>query len=230
MKTLVHAALLLLFSVGFMVLESVPAEAQIRMGAAAGLNFTSMGDLTGSANGSVANTAYDRRSGWHVGIFVDMAAGFVALRPGLYYMVVGPLFEGGVPLGGSSGGMQPPPSSSAEPDDFDLVYLTIPVDLRLRFNLPVVKPYVFAGPEFRLLQDAEIGTGFRDNLKSFSYAGNVGFGAEVGLLGLRLMPELRYAFDISGITGEEIDFRGVTFVADEEHKTRAVMLRVGILF
>lgn len=214
---------------GLVLAHATAAQAQIRLGVGAGLNFTSIDDISGSVSGISARTAYENRSGWHLGIFVDMAAGPVALRPGLYYILTGPIFQDGVPMGGSGTGTPPP---NADPDDFDLAFITIPVDLRLRLSLPVLTPYVFAGPEFRLLQDAEIGEGFRDNLKTFTFAGNVGLGAEVHLLGLDLMPELRYAFDMSGITGDVIDFRGVEFIADgeERHKTRAVMLRLGLVF
>ena len=44
------------------------------------------------------------------------------------------------------------------------------------------------------------------------------------------MPEFRYTFDISGITGDQFNIRGVELNADDDHKSRTFMLRLGLAF
>ncbi len=209
--------------------HSYRANAQIRFGAAAGLNYTSIDDVRGAVNNADARTAYDNHTGWHVGVFLDMAAGFIAIRPGLYYVDSGPLFEGGFPTGNEFSQSFEDEIDSVT-DDFNIVNIAIPVDVRLRLNLPIIKPYVFGGPEFRVLEQGNISTDFARNLKNFSYGLNVGVGAEVNLLGFHVMPEFRYAIDAAGITEDEITLQGLTFIPNEDHTARSVSLRLGILF
>jgi hypothetical protein len=52
----------------------------------------------------------------------------------------------------------------------------------------------------------------------------------VSLLGIQLMPELRYALDAGSLTEDEINFRGVTFTPNGDHKAKSVALRLGIMF
>lgn len=202
--------------IALLTLAAPEADAQLRPGIFAGLNYTALGDVDFGSR----RAAYASRSGFSVGVFVDMAAGPFAFRPGIGYVNMGSIFQDGL------GDVVP------EVDDtFDVSYIFLPIDARLRLPVPIVVPYLHFGPELRFLSskgDADVS--FRDNLRSFVAAGSVGAGAEVPLGGIRLMPEFRFAFDLSGITPDTWEIRGVSFEADEEPRSRAFVLRLGAAF
>ncbi len=197
-------------------MTALPAQAQLRFGVAAGLNYTTLSDLDlGSTR-----TTYDNRSGWHAGIFVDLGAGPLALRPGVFYLHAGRLFEDGLS-----------PALDAIQDNFDLNFIVVPIDVRLRMATPVISPYFLGGPELRFRSD-DVDLEIKEalDLRSFNLAGNAGFGVEVSLGGYTFMPEFRYSFDISGITGDTVMIGDVELNAEGENKSRAYMLRLGLAF
>jgi hypothetical protein len=51
-------------------------------------------------------------------------------------------------------------------------------------------------------------------------------GVEIGLVGFRLYPELKYTFGITRFTDEE--FRIGAFEADDDQRLNAIMLSLGI--
>ncbi|HLE55751.1 MAG TPA: porin family protein [Rhodothermia bacterium] len=198
-------------------------DAQIRFGAAIGLNYTDIDDVDFGSTTAV----YDSRQGYHIGVFADIPVGPLGVRPGVFYMNAGKIFESG--LGDFIDEVVDDPDLQFD-DDFEVEYITIPIDVRYRFGLGPVLPYLFLGPELRFRTETDLIEEVDDNLKSFGVAGNLGAGVEVSLLGVKLLPEFRMAFDTSGIIDDEITIGDFEFVADEAHQLRTVMLRLGVIF
>ena len=173
------------------LLVAAPADALIRTGVTAGLNFASLGDVEVTDH----ETTYDSRTGWHAGVFAAGDLGPIGLRAGLLYVDAGSLFDGLADVPGL-------------PDDFDdgfrVRYLAVPVDFQYRVVLPPIRPYVFVGPEFRF--DLTSDDAFEENMKSTTVAANIGIGLEAGLplLGVTVTPEIRYCFDLQELTEETL--------------------------
>ena len=199
---------------------------QLAFGVSGGLNYGGFSDIELGDSGAT----YDSRSGYHVGGFVDISAGPLALRPGVYYLNVGAVFTGiredtGVQI--TTNG-QVTTDYLLDTDRFDIEFISVPIDVRLRIGLPFFTPYLFGGPELRFRSETEVDD-YIDNVKPFNLSGNAGIGIEMNLGYLRLMPELRYAFDISGLTGNELEIGDRTFVTGE-HILNSLFFRVGLVF
>lgn len=211
-KTMKHRllplALLALF-IGFIGLLAQPAQAQL--GIAAGLNYDDLSDLdTGSAE-----TSFDNASGYHIGLFYDLAVGPLALRPGVYYMDIGEFED----------------AEGIFNEGIDLSLIEVPVDVRLRLApTPVLTPYLMGGPVFRF-PSAE-SEDFEEVLEEVNIAGNVGAGLELSVpgLGLRLYPEVRYTFGLSNFTRDEFEVGGQNFTVEEEGRLNTFILRLGVAF
>ncbi len=196
----------LLVALFLLTASTQTADAQ-GLGLAAGANFNQLSDIdTGDREAT-----FDNATGWHLHLWVDLPAGPIALRPGLRYMDAGAVFDD---------------DDLVIPDEEQAVsLLEIPIDLRYRFTMPIVTPYVLAGPVLRFPTGNDDDG---DRLRSFSVAANIGVGAELGLASLRLFPEIKYAFGISRFTEEEYELGGVTFEADDSQHLNAIMLSLGV--
>ncbi len=186
-------------------LAAQPAQAQLGVGV--GLNFENLDDFeTGSADAT-----YENSTGYHVGVFYDLAVGPLALRPGIFYRETG--------------------SYVVEGQAFDLSLIEIPIDVRFRlFALPFVKPYLLAAPVISLPQGDE---DFGDGLEDMALTANVGLGVELSPpgLGFTFMPELRYAFGLSSyFSDEEFDLGPVTVNPEDRPTSTAFMLRLNVGF
>ena len=182
-----------------------PAQAQL--GVAAGLNFQSLDDFdTGNAEAT-----YESSTGYHVGLFYDLAVGPLALRPGLFYRDIG--------------------GYAVNDENFDINLIEVPLDVRFRlFALPFVKPYLLASPVLNFPQGDDA---FGEGLEDFAVSGNVGLGVEFSLpgVGFRLMPEFRYAFGLqSYFSDEEFELGGFTFDPSDTPNESAYMLRLNVGF
>lgn len=192
-----------------LALCSFTAAAEAQIGVAAGLNFDSLGDIETNSGKST----FDNATGWHLGIFANLGLGPLGLRPGLYYRQAN-----GVEL-----------NVLNTTTDFDINLVEIPIDVQLHLGaLPILKPYLFAGPVFSFANSDEIEEGLTD----FSVAGNLGFGLNLDPPVLpSVFLEMRYAFGVSRLLEERIDF-GNNFVleADAGPKMNSFMLRAGVSF
>lgn len=186
-----------------------PAQAQL--GVAAGLNFDTFGDIEATDR----QTTFENASGYHVGIFYDLAVGPLGIRPGVFFRNISDVkFDVvGVALG-------------REPA-FDLNLIEIPLDVRVRMPFPLVKPYALAAPviSFASTDDRE----FKDNIKDMNVSANIGVGLEIALpIGPKLFPEIRYGFGLTRFMEEEVVIGGTTIRADDAQRMNTVMLRLGI--
>ncbi len=191
------------------VLTLRAGDAHAQFGVAAGANFDSMSDISGDRSAT-----FDNASGFHIGVFYDLPLGPVAVRPGLFYMNVG--------------------SFDAEAEgnvinNFDLNLIEVPVDVRVRMMMPLIKPYATAGPVLRFASSGD--DDFSDSLNNFTMAGNIGLGVEIGAPGaqIRLFPEIRYSFGISRLV-DDVDFLGATFSTEDNIRLSSFMLRLGVAF
>lgn len=187
---------------------AVPANGQ-GVGFAAGANFTELDDIdTGDRSATLDNV-----TGWHLHLWFDLPLGPVGLRPGIRYMDAGHLFD---------------PVETTNFEDFvdeqDVTFLEFPIDLRLKLDLPIVSPYVLAGPVLRFATD----TNNKDRLEEFSLAGGAGLGLEIGIAGLRFYPEVKYTFGVTSFVKEEYELGNVVIQPDEQQNLNAVMLSFGI--
>jgi len=192
------------------LLFASPTQTQAQgLGIAAGANFDSFSDINHTANGTL-----DNATGFHAGIFVDLALGPVSLRPGLYYVDVGELEID----------QQPGFDQAA---NFDLSLIEVPVDVRYRIATPIITPYLLAGPVLRFANADD--DNFQDSLRDLSLAGAAGAGIEVAIpgLGFRLYPEVRYQFGVTQFI-DDFEVGDVAFTTDTDLNT--VMLRLGVTF
>lgn len=198
------ALLLIIFLIG-----SDAARAQ-GIGLSAGANFTELSDIeTGDRQATFENA-----TGWHIHLWFDLPLGPVAVRPGVRYMDMGELFDQ-ASIETAVAGIN---------EDQVVSLIEIPIDVRLRLGLPIISPYVLAGPVLRFPS----GSDDDNRLESFSLAGGAGIGVELGLGGIRLFPELKYTFGITRFTQDSYEIGDVTISPDEDQRLNAVMLSVGI--
>ncbi len=138
---------------------ALPASAQLSFGVKAGANFTDI-----KLKGWDSNTA----TGWYAGPTLE-----VMIR-GLGLGVEGSLLYSRL----STDYKYDHATYNAHVD-----YLTLPVNLKYKFPLPMVRPFVLAGPEFSVKVNDHIGRAAKDLWKtSFNGADmmvNVGLGIEL---------------------------------------------------
>ncbi len=185
---------------------AVAQPAQAQFGIAVGANFDKASDF------SIGNSSesFDSATGYHVGVFFDLPLGPVALRPGIFYTDVGSL---------------EPEGSGISTPKADLSLVEIPVDVRYRILLPMAKPYLLAGPVFRLANQSDDEV----DLSQFSMAGAAGAGLELSLAGLRPFVEARYQFGVSKFI-DSYQVGNVSVESEDDVKLNSFMIRAGIVF
>ncbi|MEM8598623.1 MAG: porin family protein [Bacteroidota bacterium] len=180
-----------------LVATTATASAQIipQFGIAGGLNFGSLSDASSLDIGA--------STGYHIGVYAQVGVASFAVRPSILYQRVGDIeFE------------------TPGIEDIGVSYVLIPIDLIYKpLPTPLIKPYLLAGPEFRIATGDLASAAFgNEDARSFTTAINIGVGAQFGaVIGPKVFGELRYAFDLSGVSE-----------GDETVKVNVVMLRVGL--
>lgn len=168
--------------------------AQTTFGIKGGLSFATL---------SNKHPDWDNRTGFAAGIAVDMRSGPIGIQPELLYV------QKGVKSDGS-------PSSDAPRLD----YAEIPVLIKLTLPIPVLQPFVYAGPSigFRLsckVGEVNCGSGV---IKSTDVGATLGGGIRLGgVKGLTL--EGRYMWGLK-------DIHDVT--AGVETRTRTFLVMAGV--
>lgn len=183
-----------------------PAQAQV--GIAGGLNFNQLDAISATS----ANANLDNSTGYHIGVFYDLGLGPIAVRPGIFYREVG-TYE-----------------FSDLQQDIDLNAIEIPVDLRWRvLPLPLVKPYLLAGPVLTFPQSNTEGF---EGTESVNLNADIGAGVEITLpgVGFTLMPELRYGIATSSFLEDDFEVGGVEVNPQDNPRLNAIMLRLNVRF
>jgi len=189
---------------------SPSAHAQI--GISGGLNFNQLDDISATN----ANATYESSTGYHVGVFYDLGLGPIAVRPGVMYRQVGTYEFGDIPGVG-------------EEVDIELNAVEVPIDVRWRvLPLPLVKPYVLAGPVLTFPQSSED----FGSTKSVNLNADIGAGVEITLpgVGLTLMPELRYGIATGSILEDEFEIGDVEVDPQDNPRLNSIMLRLNVRF
>lgn len=143
-----------------LVAVAIPAQAQLRFGVKGGLNITSVhfnSDLLKS----------DNVTGFHIGPMIE------ATMP-----LLGFGFDAAILY--AQKGMES--NSSGVATTMKTSYLDVPVNLKWKFGLPIIKAYLAAGPyaSFRIGGD-KIWNVLNDQLETKSFGAGLNFGAGVEL-------------------------------------------------
>lgn len=187
------------------LLAAAPA-AHAQIGIAVGANFTTLGD----AKDGATTATFDKASGFNAGVYYDLPLGPIALRPGIFYTDLGSLRA---------------ETSTAIADSFKVSLIEAPIDVRIRLPMPVLKPYVLAGPVLRFANSED------DDFtaKQFSLGAAAGAGVELSALGFRPFAEARYQFGLGKFV-DDFTVRGNTVTTDDNTRLNAFVLRVGLTF
>lgn len=182
-----------------LALAAPQAQAQLvpslDLGVAGGVNFANIGDAT--------NFDLDSSTGYHIGAYADFGFLFASARTGLYYFRVGAVDDAG-------------------DDGETLSFITVPIDFQVQTPTPIVKAYALVGPEFRFPLGDAISAVTSDEEVDVNTAVNVGIGVKGGvpLIGPSGFLELRYGYDLTGVSDNED--------GDEDVKVHLVMIRAGV--
>ena len=189
-----------------------PLSAQVQLGIAGGANFASLSDIRTEESA----VSFDNASAFHIGVFLDLKLGPLNARPALYYLNAGALFNG---------------TSVIQDDNFDVSYVTIPVDFIFNLGLGPIKPYFFLGPEFRFFASGDVPEDVERGLNDFVMIGSAGLGIRINVpvVGITLLPQLRYSFGLSSYTRSSYEVQGITVDANDAN-VRMWLLTLGIGF
>ena len=187
---------------------AAPAHAQI--GIAGGLNFNQLDDISATS----ADANFENSTGYHIGVFYDLAAGPIAIRPGVFYREVGRYRFSDLPAG---------------TEEIDLSAIEVPIDVRWRvLPLPLVKPYLLAGPVITFPQSSSDFEG----TESVNLNADIGVGVEITLpgIGFTLMPELRYGIATSSFLEDNFEVGDIEVDPQDDPRLNSVMLRLNVKF
>ena len=189
------------------------SRAQLGVGFIGGANFSSLNAIR--ANGNLVS--FENASAYHLGMFLDINIGPVGLRPSILYLNTGPLFKGATFL---------------RQDDFDLSYMSMPIDLIFYMGVGPVKPYLFAGPEFLFLGSNDAPEDLEEDLKTSVSSFSMGFGISISFpgAGFKLYPQLRYSFGISELTRAAYQVEGIPIETTGNSKVNSWLLSLGVRF
>lgn len=151
---------------------------------------------------------FPMRIGFKAGLALTVSRGWLGARAGINFLNTGGVFDGANYL-----------NEERLRDNF----LTFPIDLQLRKVTRQAVFYAFGGPEFRYrvdLRDEENVTfsTFRENMEPLSTLLTLGAGVRLRLMGMQVAPEMRYAHDLSGVSGRTFEAEGNTFELDDKYR------------
>ncbi len=198
--------------VGVLLLHPGASYAQIDYSFSAGPNFTTLEvDFQ-----NIQNPQYDAVLGFYASLYGGLSFGPVSVHGGAMFVNAGAIFDG---------------SDFLDKDNFDVNFITIPVDVRVFLPLsPIAQPYLAGGGELRYRLDlSDADADFEEALSRRSAAASIGVGVRFSapILGISLSPELRYAIDLEGLTDGDLTLRDEVVRIRKEF--RADMLRLGLV-
>jgi hypothetical protein len=159
---------------------------------------------------------YDAVVGFFAGVTGGIEIGPASIHAGATYVNAGAIFDG---------------SEFLNRDNFDVGFITVPVDVRLYLPISLIaSPYLLGGGELRYRLDLSDGEqGFGESLERQSIAAGIGAGVRLNVpgLGMSIAPEIRYAIDVTGLSSGEISVADEVFRIRNEFK--ADMLRFGLV-
>lgn len=150
-------------------------------------------------------------NGFHLGIFLNVNVGALGIRPAVIYHRI----------------VDVDVRSQTDALDFDLEIVEVPLDFRLRLPVPVVRPYLLAGPVFMFPSSPD--EAIDALLETGPSRIDVGLGFEWSF-GFRLWPEVRYGFGITRFMQTDFPLSDPPFSAEGDPRLDGLMVRVGISF
>ncbi len=188
--------------VALLALYVVPAEAQLRFGVKGGVNISTV-----SFDKDVLNA--------------DNITGFQ----------IGPMIETTVPLlglGFDLGVLYSKKGMSVGDEDISTDYIDIPLNLKWKLGIPLVKPYVAAGPYigFRVGGD-KIWNVVQQQIEAKSFSAGLNFGA-----GVELFSHLQVGFNYGlGLTDNySVSQPSISTATEASGKNRGWSITAAILF
>ena len=216
MTTFTKKSVLFLILLTGSVLAVSPARAQLGAAVGYGLNM-----LNEPSFSSSASNTFEGSGGLSVGLFYSVRFGRLEVRPGLFLQQTSMDWT----------------LDEVEFSPLETVVRTasIPLDVLFYFPLQQFSPYVVAGPALNFLHtdQPDLRQVLNRSKGSTRFASlNLGVGIEVQSprLGLRLLPEIRYSYALSGFLQEEYIIRTVPFAADGSPHFSSLTFRLGISF
>ena len=188
-----------------------PDAAAQHFGVSLGLAYQQLSDISLNS----LDTRFKSKEGWHVGAWLEFAAGSsLRIRSGIRYVDAGQLFEG------------INDTFPATRDSFDVSMLEASLLVRYGINAPVVGPYVFAGPVLRIpsFTDEVIS----NDLAPLSVATEMGVGLKISVGGVHLYPEIAYTFGMTNFIQDEIVIDFVTLTPQGKQRLNSAMLRLSV--
>lgn len=186
----------------FIALVTVPAKAQLRFGVKGGVNISSV-----HFNSDILNA--DNVTGFHIGPMIETTIPLVGV--GLDAAIL--YSQKGMGVG---------------PEEIKTDYLDVPVNLKWKFGLPIVKGYLAAGPYvgFRVGGD-KIWDVIGEQIEAKSFSAGLNFGA-----GVELLSHLQVGFNYGlGLT-DNYSSKALSGVSNEKTtgKNRGWAITAAILF
>lgn len=196
----------------FLIVPVEDARSQINYSFAAGPNITTLEvDFE-----DLERPRYDPVIGFFAGVTAGLELGPASVHAGATYVNAGAIFDG---------------SEFLDRDNFDVNFITVPVDVRIFLPISLMaSPYLLGGGELRYQLDlSDTDQGFEDSLERQSIAASIGAGIRLNVpgLGLRIAPEVRYAIDVTGLSSGEVTVSDEVLRIRDEF--RADMLRFGLV-
>lgn len=185
---------------------ATPAKAQL--GINGGLNFSSVDDIDADDRSGTL----DNSTGYHLGLVYNMGLGPVDIRPAFVYRRIGEYELGASSLPGQA--------------RYTVSAWEVPIDVKFTLPLPVISPYVLAGPMVTIPRGEDE---FDDALEEVSYTLNVGVGGSISVGSATLEPELRYEFGATKYIKDDFTIGDTEFQPRESPKYSAISLRLNIL-
>ena len=196
--------------VGATLLLMMPEANAQRVGLTVGTNFQRLSDISLNS----VETLFEQQTGWHLGAWVDVPLGPLGIRVGARYMEAGKLFAG---LGENFPIMR---------DNFNIALVDFNVLLRYGLSSPIINPYVFAGPSFRIPARAD--QILKNDLAALSYALEIGGGLEIKIGSLAIYPEIAYLVGLSTFIEDELVLDFVTLTAGDAQYLNTAILRLSV--
>lgn len=200
----------LILLAGAVLLLVPPTASAQRVGLTVGANFQRLTDVGLNS----VETAFDEQNGWHVGGWVEVPLGPLGVRFGARYMEAGRLFNGledNFPI---------------VRDNFDISLVDLSLLLRYGLQSPVINPYVFAGPAFRIPARAD--KAINNDLASLSHALEIGGGIEINIGSLSLYPEVAYLLGLTTFVEDELVVDFVTLTVDDSQHLNTILVRLSV--
>lgn len=184
---------------------ATPASAQI--GIVAGYNRDMIEEFSAAAGYELTG----QTDGFHLGIFFNVNIGPLGIRPSVIYHQV-PDIEA---------------SDGTDATVFNVDIVEVPLDIRLRMPVPLVRPYILVGPVLSFPSTSLPGVDALLQARPFRF--EVGAGLELDL-GFRLWPELRYGRGLEPFMRSAIPIGEGTLQGTGNPRLDTFTIRLGISF